>query len=161
MSFEPLKTDEILENAAPRERDTDTVMLIGCSGFVGSSVITYILVVWPYFLFSGVHLFETLMKASAMAMIPALIFGAIAVRKFGLASACGFAGGGMATTVFLFLRLTEVQIRRGNREMEQPDYPYWWIYALPTAWLIAVFLVAILFIRRSEIEIGPTGAPRP
>jgi len=159
MSFDPLETDEILEKPAVRERDTDTVMLIGCSGFVATSLVTYCLVVWPYFVFSGIHLFDALMKASAFAMVPALVFGALSVRKFGLPSACGFVGGGMATAVFLFLRLTEVQIRRGNREMEQPDYPSLWVWALPCAWLIAVFFVAVLFIKKSEIEIGPSVPP--
>jgi hypothetical protein len=159
MPFEPLRTDEKLETPVKAEKDTDTVMLIGCSGFVGASLITYALVVWPYLVFPEIHQLAVLLQASGFALIPASTFGAIVVRRFGLASACGFVGGAMATAVFLFLRLTEVQVRRASREMDQPDYPAAFVWIVPSAWLVAAFLIAVLFIRKSEVQVGPNAKP--
>lgn len=159
MAFEPINTDEKLEQPVAKERDTDTVMLIGCSGFVSASLITYGMTVWPFFAFSGVHLAAELGKACAMGLFPALLFGAYVTRRFGLAAACGFVGGGLATAIFLFLRLTEVQLRRGARDMEPPDFPSSWAWMLPLVWLILVFAVAMLLIRRSEVEVGGSMKP--
>lgn len=159
MPFEPLNTDEKLDEAAPREKDVDTVMLIGCGGFILAAVISYVMAIWPYFAFPEVHLMKGLAFSCALGFIPTLIFGAYVTRRHGLAAACGFVGGGMTTAIFLFLRLTEVQLRRGSRDMGQPDYPSSWVWIIPLVWLIVVFATAMLFIKRSEIDVTSPKEP--
>lgn len=158
MAFEPLETDEKLEAPVPRERDTDTVMLIGCSGFVGAALITYGLSIWPFFIFREVHLMAELGRACLAGLVPTAIFGAYVTRRFGLASACGFVGGGLTSAVFLFLRLTtEVEARRHARDMEPPDYPSSWVWIVPAVWVILSFTIAALFLKRSEIDVSGSG----
>lgn len=160
MAFEPINTDEKLEEPIAKERDTDTVMLIGCSGFVAAALIAYGLSIWPFFFFTEVHLSENLAKACGLGLAPALVFGGYVTRRVGLPAACGFVGGGLATAIFLFLRLTEVHLRRGSRDMEPPDYPSSWVWMLPLLWVIVVFAVAMLFIRRSEVDLSSPDRPR-
>ncbi len=154
MAFEPLETDEKLDSPSPREKDTDTVMLFGCGGFVLSSLITYGLAIWPFFVFSDTHILGNLIKASIFGPLPTLLFGAIVTRRFGLSSACGFVGGAMTTAVFLFLRLTEVNLRRNQRDLAQPDYPSSWATIYPVVWLLIAIIVAAVFIRSSEIDVS-------
>jgi hypothetical protein len=159
MAFEPINTDEKLEQPVAKERDTDTVMLIGCSGFVAAALLTYGLSLWPFFVYAEVHLSANLATACALGLLPALVFGGYVTRRHGLPAACGFVGGGLATAIFLFLRLTEVQLRRGSRDMEPPDYPSSWVWMLPLLWIIVIFAVAMLLIRRSEVDISSSMKP--
>lgn len=153
MPFEPLQTDEQLETPVKMERDTDTVMLFGCGGFVSASLITYVLTIWPFFIFREIHLVSELTKCALAGLLPALVFGAYATRRFGLAPAAGFVGGGMAAAVFLYLRLVEVNLRRVQRDLAQPDYPDIWVWIVPMAWVVVLILVAMVMIRPSEIDI--------
>jgi len=154
MSFEPLQTDEQLETPAPTERDTDTVMLVGCTGFVASSLITYVISIWPFFLFTETHRLLQLAQCAGLGLLPAVVFGAYVTRRFGLASAAGFIGGGLSAAIFLYLRLLEVNLRRVQRDLAQPDYPESWIWLVPFAWVLMLFLVVALTIRPSEIDIS-------
>lgn len=154
MSFEPLQTDEKLETPAPTERDTDTVMLVGCTGFVVSSLITYVIAIWPFFLFTETHRLLQLAQCALLGLLPALLFGAYVTRRFGLASAAGFIGGGLSATIFLYLRLLEVNLRRVQRGLEQPDFPESWVWLAPFAWVLMLFLVVAIMIRPSEIDIS-------
>lgn len=154
MSFEPLQTDEPLEQPAKVERDTDTAMLFGCSGFVASSLITYFIAIWPFFIFTETHHVRELAMGALLGLLPALVFGAYVTRRFGLAPAAGFIGGGMAAAIFLYLRLVEVNLRRVQRELAQPDFPESWIWLVPLAWVLLLFLVGAVMIRPSEIDIS-------
>lgn len=154
MSFEPLQTDEQLDAPVPTERDTDTVMLFGCTGFVSSSLLTYFLAIWPFFLFTEIYLVAGLAKSAAAGLLPALVFGAYVTRRFGLPAAAGFVGGGLAAAIFLYLRLVEVNLRRAQRDLAQPDFPEAWVWIVPLAWVLMLAVIAMLMIKPSEIDIS-------
>lgn len=153
MPFDPLETDERLETPVKPERDTDAIMLAGCTGFVSSALITYLLAIWPFFLFTEIHLSAELLRCALIGLLPALVFGGYVTRRFGLAAAAGFVGGGMSAGIFLYLRLMEVNLRRVQREMAQPDFPEAWVWIGPMAWVLLLFFVAALLIRPSEVDI--------
>lgn len=152
MPFEPLLTDEDLPNRAQRERDMDTQMLFGCTGFVATSLTTYGLSVWPFLAFPRTHLMLTLAIASACAFVPALIFGAFASRRFSLPGACGFVSGAMATAIFLYLRLEQAQAGRTVRELPRPDYPASWTWMIPVAWLLLCLCAALVSVRIEPVR---------
>lgn len=154
MAFEPLRTDEKLDTPPPPERDIDSQMIAGCSGFVGASLITYGLSVWPFFAFTQTHLVADLVWAGLIGLVSSLVFGAYVTRRYGLAAACGFVGGGLTTGVFLFLRLTtEYQTRQGSPDLQHPEYPASWVWIVPTIWVLATLVVTVLFLKRSEIDV--------
>ncbi len=149
MSFEPLQTDERLDSQVKRERDMDSEMLVGCTGFVLASVLHYFIGAWPFAIFSEIYLLQTLAIASACAIIPSLIFTAIATRKGGISTAAGCFGGGFAIAIFLYLRLEQFNLVRGQRDMPQPEFPPIWAVMLPAAWLFLI-LATVLFALKIE-----------
>jgi hypothetical protein len=143
MPFEPLNTDERIEQSAPRERSMDDQMLFGCSGFVIASIGGYALSVWPFFLFADIEKVSTLAKDCAIGFVPAVILGLLVSRRFGLPGACGAVGGAIASAMFLYLRIEQAFMAHLARQAPEPDYPSILQGLVPLAWLLAVILVAL------------------
>jgi hypothetical protein len=157
MPFEPLRTDEKLPTKQKAARDMDSVMLTGCTGFVSASLLTYFVGVWPFMAFQDTHLAATLGLCALVGLLPATLLGVIASRKFELPGACGFVGGSMALSVFLYLRLQQVMLGKSSADLPRPDYPASWVWAIPLGWLVVSILVAVLTVPR----IDPGGNDRP
>lgn len=138
MAFEPLNTDEKLPQPIKSGPDLDTQMIGGCSGFVASSVFTYALGIWPFFLLSSqMHLLATLGLAAALGLLPAAIFGGLIGSRWGLAPACGFFGGALTVAVFLYLSLGQVAMGHSVPDLPKPDYPASFAWLLPAGWILA------------------------
>lgn len=152
LPFEPLKTDEKLDEKVRPERDMDTQMLFGCGSFVFVSIVSYLLAAWPMFVIANTHLLVEFGVALAAGLIPSLVLGAVATRKTGLPGACGFVGGAMATAIFLFLRLEQLMLGYSVREIPQPEYPRSWMWIVPTAWVVLAVLVAVLLLPKREFR---------
>jgi hypothetical protein len=152
MAFEPLQTDEKLEKPTKAGPDMDSVMLFGCSGFVLTSIGGYVLSVWPYFIFPDSEKLATIGLSSAVGLGPAAVLGVIATRRFGLAGACGFVGGSMATAIFLYLRVEQTFISALARQAPKPDYPQLLMYLLPLGWVLLSVILALLFIPDEKDE---------
>lgn len=150
MPFQPIRTDEPHHGPPKKVKDLDTILLGGCSAFVGASIIVYILVVWPHFVFPTTHLLQTLAINCGLGMLPAMIFGGYATRRYGVAAAGGFLGGALSTAIFLNLRLKQVLILEGVEEQPQPEFPASWQYLVPLAWLLVVLVTIGLTLRREE-----------
>lgn len=121
--MEPLQTDEKLGSPVARERDMDSQMLFGCSGFVVSSFVTYFLAVWPFFVWFDIHEWAVLGKALGIGFPIAFAQGALATWKFDLAGAAGFIGGTVAASIFLYLRFQQVFLEAGAQRIPFPPYP--------------------------------------
>lgn len=152
MPFEPLRTDEPLPSGQKQKPDMDTQMIFGCSGFVATSIFSYLLFVWPHFVYARTHLIFDLGMACGLGMPQALILGGYAARKFGLPAASGFVGGAMAGAIFLYLRLEQVMSLRGHREAPQPEFPSAWVWLLPVAWILLALGVALWCIPKREFS---------
>lgn len=153
MPFEPLRTDEPIEGPRPKQQDFDSQMLSGCGTFVALSLLTYGLAVWPHILFHQTYLLNTLLLDCAIGMIPAILLGGWSTRRHGMPGAGGFLGGAMAAAVFLNLRLKQIVMMEGTRDLPQAEFPASWQYLLPGAWLLVVLALIGLLIRREEF--GP------
>ena len=152
MPFEPLRTDEPHEGPKSKERDIDSQMLAGCTTFVSVSLLSYGLAVWPHFMFQNTHELKTLGLASALGLLPAAILGAYSVWKWGLAAAGGFVSGSLAVSIFLMLRLKQVVMMEGIKDLPQPEYPQSWQYLVPGAWMLVVIALIAIFLRKEEIS---------
>jgi len=150
MAFEPLETDEKLEQPVQAAPDMDAAMLFGCSGFVLTSIGGYLLSVWPFITFQDTERLSGLVLASAVGLIPAAFVGIIATRRFRLAGACGFVGGSMATGIFLYLRIQQAFLAHEARQAPKPEYPSICIYLIPLAWIVLSTLLAIVSLPSSE-----------
>lgn len=144
---------------AKKPRDMDTLMLFGCTGFVATSVGTYLLTIWPYMVFLNISEMRMLMLGAGLGMAPALIAGAIVCRKFGLPGAAGLLGGAMASGVFLYLRLRQALMFRGVPEAPQPEYPDAFAWMVPVGWVVATLIVILLFIPRDEVTVDGNSRP--
>jgi len=160
--FETFKTDEPLQRRAKKGPDLDTVMLFGCSGFVVVALVSWGLVVWPFFIFTDAHELRSLELCAALGMLPACVFGAVASRLFGLSGAAGFLGGSICSATFLYLRLQQVMAFRGVPETPQPEYPTVWGWLIPLGWVMASVIVIVLFLQPKEyaLEANPP-SPKP
>jgi hypothetical protein len=153
MPFEPLRTDEKIEGKKPKATSMDDLMLSGCTGFVGCSIGTFLLGVWPFLLFGSTEpVRPAMLLGFPVGLIPASIFGAYTCRRFGLASACGFVGGAMALGVFMFLvsnRLaTAIFLASGPRHFYSPAV----VYLIPVVWLVLALAVGYVFTPKSELR---------
>jgi len=151
MPFEPLRTDEKLPTKQKPPKDMDSVMLTGCTGFVFASLLTYFLGVWPFLAFQDTHLAAIMGLCALLGLVPATVLGIVAARKFELPGACGYVGGAMALSVFLYLRLQQVMLGKSSTDLPRPDYPESWVWAVPLGWLIFSVLVAVLAIPRIDV----------
>lgn len=158
MPFEPLQTDEKLEKPIKAEKDFDTQMLAGCTAFVGTSVLCYLLGVWPFFVLPETNKLLMLLMACALGLIPAAIFGSVITRKAGLPGACGFLGGAMAIAIFLFLRLQQIMLAKQIKDLPQPEYPSSWVWMLPLAWILVAIGLVSLFMPKGQFMDEP-GTP--
>jgi hypothetical protein len=143
MPIEPLKTDEKLPHKARAAKDMDSLMIAGCAGFVGTSLFSYFLTVWPFFVFQTTHRLDTIGTCALLGFAPAAALGVLATRRFNLPGACGFIGGSMATCVFLYLRLQQIMLGKGSPDFPQPDFPDSFVWMLPMAWLAVSVLIVV------------------
>lgn len=157
MPFEPLRTDEPRPRNQAKPKDFDSEMLAGCSSFVLVSLLTYFMVIWPHLVFYETFRLATLGLACGLGMGPAAILGAYGTRKFGLAAAGGFVGGALASSIFLFLNLKRILLAENlpdmNRDLPKPEYPQSWQYFVPLAWMLAVIVIAGVFLRKEELAL--------
>ncbi len=150
MAFEPLQTDEKLENPVARPPDMDAAMLFGCSGFVLSSIGGYMLSVWPFLVFQETEKLTTLATAAAIGLTPAAILGIVSTRKFRLAGACGFVGSALSVGIFLYLRIEQTFISSLARQAPAPDYPKVVMYLAPLGWILISAILGLLFLPKQE-----------
>lgn len=154
MPIEPLQTDERIAGGAPRPKSMDDLMLFGCTGFVLASITSYLLAVWPHFLFPGIDRAGTLAICLGVGFVPSAMVGSFASLRYGLPGACGYVGGALATAVFIYLRMEASFIGYQARQTQEPDYPEALIYLVPIGWIVASAFIAVFLAsihhRRSE-----------
>lgn len=129
----------------------DSAMLFGCSGFVGTSIISYLLGMWPHLIFTEAYQVNTLLLNTLIGLVPALVVGLYGTRKFGLAGACGFIGGGMAMGIFLYLRLKQMNMARNTPGAPELEYPANWVWIMPLCWVIVCIMLALIFVSKDEL----------
>lgn len=155
MPFDPLQTDEKLDQPAAKERDFDAQMLAGCTAFVGTSILCYLLGVWPYFVFAESNKLVTLALSSGFGLIPSAVLGIVVTRKSGIPGACGFLCGAMAVAIFLFLRLQQVMLALQIKDLPQPEYPASWAWIVPLAWLLTCVVLLVIFLPKAQFSDEP------
>lgn len=151
MPLDPLQTDEKLTKAVKKSRDLDTVMLVGCGGFVASSFTVYGLSVWPFFIIQDVFTTAQLAKVTAMGLLPAMLATAIIARKGGLAAACGTIGGALTTAIFLYLRMQQLFLAALAKTDKPAEYPDSLQFLLPLAFVLGILLLVILLLPKREL----------
>jgi hypothetical protein len=151
MPFDPLQTDEKLDQAVPRERDMDSAMLAGCTGFVFTALATYALVVWPFLVFQDAQRSAILLQSIAIGLVPASLLGIIAARRMGLPGGSGFVAGAATASVFLFLDLKRIFVLAQDPNMQQPQYSPAMVWLLPLAWTSFALALAMVALPKGEL----------
>lgn len=162
MPFEPLRTDEPIEGPPAKTRDMDTQMLFGCTAFVIAALITYLLVLWPFFVFPESYLLSQLLLALGLGCVPATLFGIYACRRSGLPGGSGFVGGALTTSIFLYLRLDQMMLGLEVREAPKPEFPHSWTWIVPLVWLLIAVVATGLSLPKGLLPgEGEAHGPRP
>lgn len=151
MPHEPLGTDEKLAAPVKPERDLDTEMMHGCLAFVAPAMLAFLLAVWPHIAFSDVYRMQVLVMNTVLGLVPAVVAGIYAARKMGLAGACGVVASALATSIFLYLRMQQIELSRGVEEMPSVEYPPQFAWLLPLGWSLLFIVLALLCLRRDEL----------
>lgn len=144
MPFEPLKTDEKLAAPLKKPRDTDTVMLFGCTTFVFAAILTYGLGILPFFLIDQQHIGNRLLIGTLIGAGAGVFLGFFASRGSFIVGACGYLGGSMAAATFLLLRIQQILLAKDIKDLPQPDFPEIWVWTLPAGWVCLAAIVALL-----------------
>lgn len=152
MAIEPLKTDEPFVGNESKPPDIDAQMLTGCSGFLISSVVGYLLAVWPFIVIPEIQTLNKLFLAGLLGGIPNGILGLYISRTRGLAGACGFVAGAMAMGVFLYLRIQQIFLAYHARQAPPPEYPEMFSWLIPLTWIMVCLLLAVLILPPKELE---------
>lgn len=150
MAFEPLRTDEKLDKPIKKRPEFEMQMLSGCMVFGVMAFLTYALGIWPFLVIPELHLLRQIGIAAAAGGIPIVLLGSIAAFRGGLAPACGFLGGSLALSVFLYLLLGQIELGHTLPDMPKPDYPpimTWWA---PAAWTLTSVMITVIFGRLGE-----------
>lgn len=144
MPFEPLGTDEPLEESASPRRNSDfeSQLMGGCFTILGGSLAIFLLTWWPFVVFDTLST-AGLMKAIGFAAVPALIVGVVITRMVKLAGAVAFAAGMFVGAMFLFLNLNMKFIGINSPDMAQAEYPEAWGWIVPLAWFLAGLCVML------------------
>jgi hypothetical protein len=148
--FEPLRTDEKLDRPIKPQRDFDTQMILGCSGFAVVAMLTYGLTMWPFLTLPEAERIGRVALCASLGFLPASVIGAVASRRFGIPGATGFVAGAAVSALFLYLRLDALFIAAEARQGPVPDYPAAFRLLLPFTMLALAAAVAILSVRDVE-----------
>jgi len=157
--MEPIQTDEKIDRPAPRERDMDSQMIVGCTGFVTISFVTYFLSIWPFLVWLSIDRIQVLGWALAAGILPAMVVGGIASRKTGLAGGAGFVGGILAASIFLYLRFEQAFLEALAQRSPTPEYPQALQYIVPLAVILLSVFVTLAFVDRKSIGMESDGTP--
>ncbi len=156
MAHEPLRTDEPLSEPVKSKSDFETQLMAGCATISLAAVFTYLIAVWPWLVFPEYRL-DGLITIGLTGALPASVFGALCIRRFRLAGASGFFGGGMASAVFMYLRLEQTMLGRLSVDLPAPEYPERWAWLLPIVWFLWTGLLGVLLLPRDHEGSAPEG----
>lgn len=143
MPFEPLNTDEKLDQPIKKRRDFEGHLMAGCMAVGLTSALIYILSAWPWLVFEN-HRVSGMTSIVLFGLVPSLVVGAFTTWRFGFAGVSGSFGGGMIASIFIWLRMKEVMLGFLTTELPRPEYPERWGWMIPGGWFVSIALVSAL-----------------
>lgn len=131
-----------------KPRDLDAQMMAGCSVFVGVSLLSFLMSLWPFFAWPSLWEWRTLGTCVLVAIVPVTLIGMAASRRWSVAGATGYIAGAMSFAVFLVLRLDQIRLSAVARQTPDLQYPPSMVVLLPIAWILTALFIAIAFYRQ-------------
>ena len=129
-------------------------MLMGCTGYVLLSLGGFLIGAWPFFVWTQHWRLEALFKCALLGLLPNLLVGIVGTRKFGIPGATGFFAAGLATAIFLYLRLWQMFLGFDARSIPEPEYPRAFVQLVPLIWVILVAFLAIFSLNSAKSELS-------
>lgn len=154
------RTDEVQPGSSPKRHDMDGRFFAGCLTISALSIALFFLQAWPFFVFQAAT--KSGLTGIALAgCLPTLVIGALIVRKFDLEGGTALVGGTVSASVFAFLRMDMVDLGRfaGSTSITEPDYPAFWVWALPAGWAFLVTGLVMLSVKSGSS--GDKGTDQP
>ena len=143
------ETDEQIEGKPKKRPDLDSELLRGCITIGTLSLLVFGLTIAPFY-FTEQHTFSGLATTGLLGAAPALVLGAIAVRRLGLSGATGLMGGAAAGAIFVYLSMEQVMLGyAGISSMPVPEIPPFWSWLLPLIWVLVCLATVLLLYPRN------------
>lgn len=134
-------------------RDPDAHLVAGCATFSTLAIVLFAMATAPFLINQDSYLLAVLGKNLLLGLLPAWIIGILCTRKFNLPGAGGLVASSLTFAVFFLLRHWPFTMVEGRDErLPQLDYPALWVYLIPVAICIAAFVLAGLFLPKTELD---------
>ncbi len=130
--------------------DMDSQMLGGCSVFVASSLITYGLAVWPFFVMQPLWESHPLLTATGLAAAGTTIFTLIIGKRAVMAGGFGNLAGVASAGVFVYLTLNHVVPLDAMQKQTITQWDPSVGYIIPILWFVLTLLIVLVQLMRSK-----------
>lgn len=132
---------EVQPSAPEKPMDMDAQMLGGCSAFVISSLMTYGLGVWPFFVFAPLYQAVPLFTALGISVAITLVFAVVVAKRAHMAGGFGAVAGVAALGVFFYLAISQSVPLEARLNKEAIEYPTEVGVYAPMIWGLATALL--------------------
>lgn len=156
MPFEPLRTDEKLEQPIKRE-DIDAHLMRGLVAFGFVAGLTYLFIAVPFFVVKGLETPDGLRTAGMIGGIPSLILGLLGARLGKVAGGSGFVAGALIAAAFLYMKLRQIVLFAGKDEMPPLEWNPVLTYVIPICLIAISILVFFVATPRKEYSLKSSG----
>lgn len=134
----------------PAAANLDSELLRGCFTTSGICFILLVVGVWPHIAWGAVFTWAELGRAALIGLLPCMVLGVIAVRKFGYPGVTGFVGASAGIALFWYIRLGHVGLTAMAEDMPQAEFPATFTWLVPVAYMILATAVAMLTFSSGE-----------
>lgn len=151
MDHDGIGTDEQTATSVVKKRDMDAKFFVGCMTIAALSIVFFALEIWPFFAFQTATK-SGLIGVALSGCLPALLIGAIIVRKIGLEGGTALIGGTVSASVFAFLRMDMQGLGRfdPSESLVVPDYPAFWVWLMPVIWALLVTSLTLFLLPQGQ-----------
>jgi hypothetical protein len=133
----------------------DRQLMGGCASFITTSLVCYLLSIWPFIFADDLWTSAGLARAMSLGFIPPTIFGIISTRRFAVAGACGWVAAALTTAIFLLVRIQNLFTAGDSRQFPMPVFSRDLIWVLPVGYVIAVITLSLLVLPRGATGLKP------
>ena len=128
----------------PAATNLDNELLSGCFTTTGICFVLLGVGIWPHIAWGAVFAWSELGRAALLGLLPCVVLGVVAVRKFRYPGVTGFVGASAGVALFWYLRLGQIGWTAMAEDMPQAEYPATFTWLVPVAYMVLATAVAMI-----------------
>lgn len=130
--------------------DLDKELLSGC---LVTSLICFVLLavgVWPDIFWGPMFTWADLGRAAGLGLLPCIVLGIFAVRRFSYSGVTGFVGASAGVSLYWYLRLLHVATAGIDDLLPPKEYPDSFVWLVPVTFVVLATAIAMLVFTSAE-----------